>query len=57
MKRKQIIKRLEEISKVANYQSQRFNEENEINKTKVLRLSLDIIGFHILKILKELDGR
>ena len=54
MKRKQIIKRLEDISKIANYQSQRFNDKRKVNKTITLRYALEIIEGHIIKILKEL---
>jgi len=56
MKRKQIIKRLEDIKKIADYQSLRFNDEREINKTITLRLALNIITEHIFKILKELEN-
>ena len=52
MKRKQIIKRLEDIKKIADYQSLRFNDEREINKTITLRLAFNIITEHIFKILK-----
>jgi len=56
MKRKQIIKRLEDISKIANYQSQRFNDKRKVNKTITLRYALEIIEGHIIKILKELEN-
>ena len=55
MKRKHIIKRLEDIGKIANCQSKRFNDKKAVNKTKTLKLALDLITFQILKILNELE--
>ena len=55
MKRKQIIKLLEDIGKIANFQSQRFNDKEKIQKTITLRLALDIISGHTVKILEELE--
>lgn len=57
MKINKIIKRLKDIEKIANFQQKRLKDKEAINKTITLKQALELIGFQILNILKDLENQ
>jgi len=54
MKTKRILKRLEEIEKIAKFQQKRLKDKKAFKKLSSLKQSLEIICSHTLKILEDL---
>lgn len=51
-----IIKRLEDIEKISKFQQKRLKSK-AFRKITILEQALDLIGFQILNILKELENQ